>query len=206
MPFPILSSLVALPVAGAILLLLVRGDEEQSAPLARKIALVVSLLVFAETLLLWSRFNVASGDFQFVERHAWIPAFGIDYFVGVDGISLLLLVLTGFLTPLALLSSWESVHKKTRTFCMFVLLLESAMIGVFVSLDLFLFYVFWDAMLIPMYFLIGIWGYDRRIYAAVKFIIYTMAGSVLMLLAILGLAVLHNTATGAYSFDLTRLY
>ena len=93
---------------------------------------------------------------------AWIPAFGIDYFVGVDGISLLLVVLTGFLTPLALLSSWESVHKKTRAFCMFILLLESAMIGVFVSLDLFLFYVFWDAMLIPMYFLIGIWGYDRR--------------------------------------------
>ena len=132
----------------------------------------------------------------------WIPAFGIDYAVGVDGISLLLVVLTGFLTPLALLSSWESVHKKTRAFCIFMLLLESAMIGVFVSLDLFLFYVFWDAMLIPMYFLIGIWGYDRRIYAAVKFILYTMAGSVLMLLAILGLASLHNAATGGYSFDL----
>src|SRR3954471_10259263 len=193
MPFPILSSLVALPVAGAILLLLVRGDEEQSAPLARKIALVVSLLVFAETLLLWSRFNVSSGDFQFVERYAWISSFGIEYFVGVDGISLLLLVLTGFLTPIALLSSWESVHKKTRAFCMVILLLESAMFGVFVSLDLFLFYVFWDAMLIPMYFLIGIWGYDRRIYAAFKFILYTMAGSVLMLLAIVGLAVLHNS-------------
>ena len=99
-----------------------------------------------------------------------------------------LIVLTGFLTPIALLCSWESVHKKTRAFCMFVLALESAMIGVFVSIDLFLFYVFWDAMLIPMYFLIGIWGYERRIYAAVKFILYTMAGSVLMLLAIIGLA------------------
>ena len=191
--FPILTSLVALPIAGAILLLFVRGDEEQSAPFVRKIALIVSLLVFAETLLLWSRFNPASADFQFVERHAWIPAFGIDYAVGVDGISLLLLVLTGFLTPLALLSSWESVHKKTRAFCIFVLLLESAMMGVFVSLDLFLFYVFWDAMLMPMYFLIGIWGYERRIYAAIKFILYTMAGSVLMLLAILGLAYLHST-------------
>ena len=115
-------------------------------------------------------------------------------------------MLTGFLTPLALLGSWESVHKKTKAFCIFVLLLESAMIGVFVSLDLFLFYVFWDAMLIPMYFLIGIWGYDRRIYAAVKFILYTMAGSVLMLLAILGLAYLHSTATGSYSFDLLKLY
>jgi len=115
-------------------------------------------------------------------------------------------VLTGFLTPIALLSSWESVHTKTRAFCMFVLLLESAMLGVFVSLDLFLFYVFWDAMLVPMYFLIGIWGYDRRVYAAVKFILYTMAGSVLMLLAILGLAYLHYTATGSYSFDLLKLY
>src|SRR5262249_60168031 len=118
----------------------------------------------------------------------------ISYAVGVDGISLLLVVLTGFLTPIALASSWQSVHTKTRAFCVFLLLLESAMIGVFVSIDLFLFYVFWDAMLIPMYFLIGIWGYDRRIYAAVKFILYTMAGSVLMLLAILGLAYLHSTA------------
>jgi len=205
MPFPILSSLIALPIVGALLLLFVRGDEE-NAPLARRIALVVSVLVFAETLLLWSRFNAASADFQFVERYAWIPAFGVSYFVGVDGISLFLLVLTGFLTPLALLGSWESVHKKTKAFCIVVLLLESAMIGVFVSLDLFLFYVFWDAMLIPMYFLIGIWGYDRRIYAAVKFILYTMAGSVLMLLAILSLAYLHKETSGAYSFDLLRLY
>jgi NADH-quinone oxidoreductase subunit M len=206
MHFPILTSLVALPVAGAILLLFVNGDEERSAPLVRRIALIVSLLVFAETLLLWSRFNAPSGDFQFVERHAWIPAFGIEYFVGVDGISLLLIVLTGFLTPLALLSSWESVHTKTRAFSIFLLLLEAAMIGVFISLDLFLFYIFWDAMLVPMYFLIGIWGYERRIYAAIKFILYTMAGSVLMLLAILGLAYLHYTTKGVYSFDLLKLY
>ena len=205
MSFPILTSLIALPIVGALLLLFV-GSDEKDAPLVRRIALVVSVLVFAETLLLWSRFNAASADFQFVERHAWIPAFGISYFVGVDGISLLLLVLTGFLTPLALLGSWESVHKKTKAFCIFMLLLESAMIGVFVSLDLFLFYVFWDAMLVPMYFLIGIWGYERRIYAAIKFILYTMAGSVLMLLAILGLAYLHYTATGSYSFDLLKLY
>jgi NADH-quinone oxidoreductase subunit M len=206
MHFPILTSLIALPVVGAILLLFVRGDEEQSAPFVRKIALIVSLLVFAETLLLWSRFNPASADFQFVERHGWITAFGITYFVGVDGISLLLLVLTGFLTPLALLSSWESIHRKTKAFCIFVLLLESAMMGVFVSLDLFLFYVFWDAMLVPMYFLIGIWGYERRVYASIKFILYTMAGSVLMLLAILGLAYVHSTTRGGYSFDLLALY
>jgi NADH-quinone oxidoreductase subunit M len=205
MHFPILTSLVALPIAGAILLLFVR-DDDHNAALIRQIALVVSVLVFAETLLLWARFVPSSPDFQFVERRAWIPAFGISYAVGVDGISLLLLVLTGFLTPLALLCSWESVHKKTRAFCIVVLLLEAAMMGVFVSIDLFLFYVFWDAMLVPMYFLIGIWGYDRRVYAAVKFILYTMAGSVLMLLAILGLAYLHNTTTGVYSFDLQQLY
>src|SRR4029453_13950844 len=166
------------------------------------IALGVSLVVFAVTLLMWARFDPASADFQFVERHAWVPTFGTTYAAGVDGISLVLIVLTGFLTPIALLCSWESVHKKTRAFSMFVLLLEAAMIGVFVSTDLFLFYVFWDAMLIPMYFLIGIWGYDRRIYAAVKFLLYTMAGSVLMLLAILALAFLHSRQTGTYSFDL----
>jgi NADH-quinone oxidoreductase subunit M len=204
MPFPILTSLVVLPIAGSLLLLFVRDDQEHE-PLVRNIALVVSVLVFAETLLLWSRFDAASGDYQFIERHAWIPSFGISYFVGVDGISLLLLVLTGFLTPLALLCSWDSVHKKTRAFCITILLLEAAMMGVFVSLDLFLFYVFWDAMLIPMYFLIGIWGYDRRVYAAVKFILYTMGGSVLMLLAILTLASMQHAATGSYSFDLLKI-
>jgi NADH-quinone oxidoreductase subunit M len=202
MHVPVLTVLVALPALGAALLLFVRDPEGK---LVRNIALVVSALVFAETLLLWSRFDPASADFQFLERHAWIPAFGIDYSVGVDGISLFLLVLTGFLTPLALLSSWESVHKQMKAFCMFMLLLESAMMGVFISLDLFLFYVFWDAMLIPMYFLIGIWGYERRVYAAVKFILYTMGGSVLMLIAILTLASLHDAATGSYSFDLLQI-
>ena len=115
-------------------------------------------------------------------------------------------MLTGFLTPIALLSSWISIEQKVKEFSIFMLLLEAAMIGVFLSLDLFLFYVFWDAMLIPMYFLIGIWGYDQRIYAAIKFMLYTMAGSVLMLVAILGLAYLHSAATGIYSFDLLKLY
>src|SRR6266446_7063742 len=117
-----------------------------------------------------------------------------------------LIVLTAFLTPIALIGSWGSIHKRLKVFCMFILLLESAMIGVFVAIDLFLFYVFWDAMLIPMYFLIGIWGYDRRIYAAIKFILFTMAGSVLMLLAIIGLAALSSSQTGNYSFDLLKLY
>ncbi len=205
MTFPILSTLIALPIVGAFLLFAFTDDEAHESTI-RNAALVVSLLVFGLTLLLWAQFDAASANFQFVERHPWIPAFGIDYSVGVDGISLLLIVLTGFLTPIALLCSWESVHTKTRGFCMLILLLEAAMIGVFVSIDLFLFYVFWDAMLIPMYFLIGIWGYDRRIYAAIKFLLYTMAGSVLMLLAILALAVMHNQQMGTYSFDLQRLF
>jgi NADH-quinone oxidoreductase subunit M len=203
-----LSFIVFLPLVGAILVLLAggRGDRHDREPLVRNLALLTSLVTFAATLVLWWRFDPTSAAYQFEERHAWIPAFGIQYYIGVDGISLLLIVLTGFLTPLALLSSWESVHKNVKLFSFFLLALETAMLGVFVSIDLFLFYVFWDAMLIPMYFLIGIWGYDRRIYAAVKFILYTMAGSVLMLIAIIGLAYIHAEATGSPSFNLLDLY
>ena len=151
--------------------------------------------------------TASSADYQFVERpRAWLPDFGISYHVGVDGISLFLVVLTTFLTPIALLCSWTSIEQRVREFSFFMLVLEAAMIGVFISLDLFLFYVFWDAMLIPMYFLIGIWGYDRRVYASIKFILYTMAGSVLMLVAIIWLAYYHQTATGVPSFDIVDLY
>ena len=201
----LLSLLIAVPLVGACLVLLVPGKDEERAALVRQLGFGISLVVFALTLVLWWRFDPASPEFQFVEKVAWIPAFGIDYHLGVDGISLWLVVLTGFLTPISLLCSWESIEKKTRAFVFFILALEAFMIGVFLALDLFLFYVFWDAMLIPMYFLIGVWGYDRRIYAAVKFMLYTMAGSVLMLVAILGLAYLHSQATGSYSFDYLRL-
>jgi NADH-quinone oxidoreductase subunit M len=204
MTFPILTTIVFLPLAGALALLAMRGEARE--PLVRGVALVVSLATFALSLVLWAGFDPISAEFQFVERYPWIPSFGIFYYVGVDGISLFLIVLTGFLTPLALLSSWRSVHRKVREFSFFVLALETAMLGVFVSIDLFLFYVFWDAMLVPMYFLIGIWGYERRVYAAVKFILYTMAGSVLMLVAILGLAYLHSAATDSVSFSLLDLY
>jgi NADH-quinone oxidoreductase subunit M len=207
--FPLLTSLIVLPIAGAFALFFVPdGDDHgRGERLVKQIALLVSLLVFAATLLLWAQFDGTSAEFQFVESVDWIRDFGISYKVGVDGISLFLLVLTGFLTPLALLGSWHSIHKRVRAFSMFVLLLESAMIGVFVSLDLFLFYVFWDAMLVPMYFLIGIWGYDRRIYASIKFILYTMAGSVLMLLAIIGLAYQAAAGSGGHvTFDLETLY
>src|SRR5687768_14423626 len=166
------------------------------------------MLAFVVTLALWYWFDASPGApaFQFVERYPWIPTFGIEYYVGIDGLSLMLLILTGFLTPIALLSSWHSVDKKIKEFSIFMLLLEASMIGVFCALDIFLFYVFWDFVLIPMYFLIGIWGYDQRIYAAIKFILYTMAGSVLMLVAIIGLSWLHQSVTGQYSFDLLRLY
>src|SRR5581483_7044048 len=201
-----LSLVIFLPLIGALVLLLIGNRDGTRDQFFRVAALAISIVTFAGTLALWAGYKPGTTEFQFVERHAWIPAFGIDYYIGVDGISLLLIVLTGFLTPLALLSSWESVEKKVKEFTIFILLLETAMLGVFSSLDLFLFYVFWDAMLIPMYFLIGIWGYDQRVYAAVKFILYTMAGSVLMLIAIIALAMLHQTQHGAYSFDLLKLY
>ena len=204
----LLSLIVFLPLAGALLVLAAggRGDRPERAPLVRNLALLTSLVTFAATLYLWWRFDPTSAAFQFEEKHAWMPDFGIQYYLGVDGISLFLLVLTGFLTPIALLSSWESVEKGVKAFSFFMLALESAMLGVFVSIDLFLFYIFWDAMLIPMYFLIGVWGYERRIYAAVKFILYTMAGSVLMLIAIIALAVAHSSANGSPSFNLLDLY
>ncbi len=204
----LLTLIVFLPLVGAIAALVAGDRRGRRAGAVRVVALAASLVVFALTLILWARFNPSdqAPEFQFVQHYDWIPSFGISYFVGIDGISLFLVVLTGFLTPIALLSSWGSVTQRVREFSFFVLALEAGMLGVFVSLDLFLFYLFWDAMLVPMYFLIGVWGYERRIYAAVKFILYTMAGSVLMLIAIIGLAYTHYAVTGSYSFNLIELY
>jgi NADH-quinone oxidoreductase subunit M len=198
----LLTSLIVVPLAGGLMALVAGGRRSRG---AKPVALAASLATLALSLVMWASFDPASDTYQLVERYTWLPDFGISYHIGVDGISLLLVVLTAFLTPVALLASWESIEKRVSEFCFFMLALEAAIIGVFVSLDLFLFYVFWDAMLIPMYFLIGIWGYDQRIYAAVKFILYTMAGSVLMLIAILWLAWHHQTATGVPSFDLMDL-
>jgi NADH-quinone oxidoreductase subunit M len=195
--FHLLSLLIFLPVAGALLVALTRRE---SRTLQKAIGLVVSLAVFALSLLLVSGFRDVAG-MQFIEKRPWIPAWGISYHVGIDGLSLWLVILTTFLTPLCLLGSWSSIETRVREFVLFMLLLEAGMIGVFVALDLFLFYVFWEAMLIPMYFLIGIWGHERRVYAAVKFFLYTFAGSVLMLVAFL---VLYNAA-GIGTFDIPRL-
>ena len=202
MNMPILTLLVALPFVGGAAVLLTGRDR---ASMTRWIALGISLITFVLSLMMWTQFDPTQAGYQLEEVHSWMPDFGISYHVGIDGISLLLVVLTTFLTPIALLCSWESVDQRVREFSFFMLALEAAMIGVFISLDLFLFYVFWDAMLIPMYFLIGIWGYDRRIYASIKFILYTMAGSVLMLIAILWLAYQHQVVHGVPSFDLEAL-
>ncbi len=193
----LLSLLILLPVAGAVLVALTgRGSES----LQKGIGLAVSGAAFLLSLLLVTGFQDVA-TLQFVEQRPWIPAWGISYHVGIDGLSLWLVILTTFLTPLCLLGSWSSIEKRVREFVVFMLLLEAGMIGVFVALDLFLFYVFWEAMLIPMYFLIGVWGHERRIYAAIKFFLYTFAGSVLMLVAFL---VLYKNA-GLGSFDIPRL-
>ena len=202
MTMPFLTLLVVLPLVGAALLFVTgRGQDK----LVRNLALGISLVTFALSLVVWMKFDPTSADYQFVERHAWLPDFGISYHVGIDGISLLLVVLTTFLTPIALLCSWDSIEDRVRAFSFFMLVLEAAMIGVFVSLDLLLFYLFFEASLVPMFFLIGIWGGERRIYAAVKFFIYTAVGSLLMLVGIIALYFVHHEATGVGTFDYTLL-
>jgi NADH-quinone oxidoreductase subunit M len=144
---------------------------------------------------------------QFVERYNWLPQYGISYYVGIDGFSLLLIMLTTFLTPLCVMATWTDIQVKVKEFMICILALMSGMVGVFVSLDLFLFYVFWEVMLIPMYLLIGVWGNPaRRVYAAIKFFLFTMFGSLLMLVAILVLYFHYGKTTGTYTFDLLKLY
>src|SRR5256885_2156801 len=167
---------------------------------AKRLALVATLVEFALSVPLWWRFVPANG-MQFTQVFAWIPGWGIHYRVGVDGISLFLVLLTTFLTPLSVLGSYQYITKRERAFYALLLALTTGMIGVFVSLDLFLFYVMWEVMLIPMYFLIGVWGGENRLYAAIKFFIYTMFGSLLMLVAILGLVFAVAAKTGVTSFE-----
>ncbi len=193
----LLSVLIFLPTAGALLMLLFPESRTNA---ARGFALFVSVLEFAISIPLWTRFSIGTASFQFGERMAWIPSFGISYAVGIDGISLVLILLTTLLTPVSLLFSWTHVEKSVRAFSIAFLVLETGMIGSLAALDLALFYVFWEVMLVPMYFIIGIWGGSRRIYAAMKFFLFTMAGSLLMFLAILYLAVRHHALTGRWSF------
>ena len=185
----LLTVITFLPLFSVAALLLLRSDDHLW---IRRIALAASLAEFAVSLLLLRGFDPTTATYQFQEFHNWIGE-AIHYHLGVDGISLFLVLLTTFLTPLAILCSWQSVRVNVKGFFVALLVIETAMIGVFVSLDLFLFFVFWEMTLIPMYFLIGMWGHDHRIYAAVKFILYTMFGSILMLVAILWLYNLTGT-------------
>ena len=185
----LLSLVTFLPMLGVAAALLLKSDDHVW---IRRIALATSLVEFVISLLLIRGFDSANPNFQLQEWHNWIGA-GIHYHLGIDGISLFLVILTTFLTPLAILCSWQSIQKNVKGFFISLLVIETAMIGVFVSLDLFLFFVFWELTLIPMYFIVGIWGHERRVYAAIKFILYTMFGSILMLVAILWL---YNLSPG----------
>ena len=200
--FPILSLTTFLPLVGAILLLMVGREQIRS---LRNLAFLVSVATFAVSLPIPFVYDQTTPAMQFVERAAWIPSLGVTYFVGLDGISLWLVMLTTFLSPLAILCSFESIKHRAKEYYVFMLVLETGMLGVFLSLDFFLFYVFWEVMLVPMYFLIGVWGSDRRLYSAIKFFLYTLFGSVVMLLGILAIYFYAGAQTGTYTFDVLEL-
>ncbi len=195
-----LTAIIFLPaLAGAAVLL---APEKR----VKILGIASSVAVFILSIVLALGFDAQSAEFQLTARTVWIPAFHISYYVGVDGLSLLLVLLTTLLTPIALLASWNSVDRRVKEFTFMILLLETGMLGVFCALDLFLFYIFWEAMLIPMYFLIGIWGGENRVYAAIKFFLYTMFGSLLMLVAIIWLGVYASMLPGGeFTTDLTAL-
>jgi NADH-quinone oxidoreductase subunit M len=203
-PDSILTITIFLPLAGFVALFLV----PKTAPTAIKlVGLISSALTFAVSILLYVDFDAAASGFQFVQMADWIPGLNISYHVGIDGMSLLLILLTTFLTPIALLGTYNSVTNRLREYTMMILLLEVGMLGVFAALDIFLFYVFWEAMLIPMYFIIGVWGGKERIYAAVKFVLFTLFGSLLMLVAILVLGYMASTLPGGrFTLNLLELY
>ena len=202
--FPLLSLIIFLPLIGALLLLIVDRENDS---LQRWVAFISTSIVFGLTLILYAGFDATTSDMQFVESYKWLPSIGIKYYLGVDGISLFMLMLTAFLTPICVVASWTDIKFRLKEFLFCLLLLETAILGVFVALDLFLFYIFWEIMLIPMALLILVWGNPaRRVYAAVKFFIYTMSGSLFMLIGILVLYFYQGQSTGTYSFDLLQMY
>jgi NADH-quinone oxidoreductase subunit M len=197
-----LSLLVFLPTLGALILLLIPREMTQA---LFKTSLATAILTFLWSLRILWRFIPTQGEMQFTERLSWVPAYGIEYFIGIDGLSLFLVLLTTFLGPIVILASW-SITEKIKEYLFFILILETGMIGTLVALDLFLFYVFWEVMLVPMYFIIGVWGGPNRIYAAIKFVLYTMSGSLLMLVAIIYITTRNAQITGILTFDLLRIY
>jgi NADH-quinone oxidoreductase subunit M len=191
--WPILSLTTFLPLVGAAFILLIRGEPDVVARNARNVALWTSLITFVLSLFIWLNFDNTTAAFQMVERADWIPAFKINYHMGVDGISVLFVLLSTFLTPLCILASWESIKVRVKEYMIAFLVLETLMVGMFCALDFMLFYVFFEGVLIPMFLIIGVWGGARRVYAAFKFFLYTLLGSVLMLLAILAMYFVAGT-------------
>ncbi|NBO19427.1 MAG: NADH-quinone oxidoreductase subunit M, partial [Proteobacteria bacterium] len=181
----LLTALILLPLLGALVILLFTRDGQAGADEARYIALFTTVVTFAASLLCWVGFDATTAEFQFVEKHAWFDGLNIFYYLGIDGISLFMVLLTTFLMPICILCSWKSIEKRVRAFMVNFLILEAFVIGVFCALDALMFYVFFEGMLIPMYLIIGIWGGQRRIYAAFKFFLYTFIGSVLFLVALM---------------------
>jgi NADH-quinone oxidoreductase subunit M len=200
---PLLSTILFLPLAGAILLLVVPRRQEAA---IKWIANLFATAGFLVSLPLWWGYDLQAGGFQFIERGTWIPSIGASYFLGVDGFSVLMVLLTTLIGAISVLCSWTAITERVKEYYIFLLVLQTGMLGAFMSLDLLLFFLFWEVMLVPMYFLIGIWGSDRRLYSAIKFFIYTLVGSVVMLLGILAIYFHHHEVTGVYSFDLTEWY
>jgi NADH-quinone oxidoreductase subunit M len=196
----LLSVILFTPLAGALLLLFVSAQRTDA---IRWIANLFGAAGFAVSLPLWVRYQPQGEPWQFVERGEWIPSIGASYFLGVDGISVLFVLLTTLIGAIAILSSWTAVTERVKEYYVFLLVLQTGLIGAFVSLDVLLFFLFWEVMLVPMYFLIGIWGVGRPLYSAIKFFLYTLAGSVVMLLGILALYFFNHSATGVYTFDVT---
>src|SRR5882762_10356594 len=198
----LLSIILFAPIAGMLVLLLIPSSAKTFIKLW---ANLVTFAVFLISLPLVTRFDNKALGYQMVERADWIPSLGAKYLIGIDGISLLLVMLTTVISFLAILSSWNAIEDRLKEYYAMFLLLETGMIGVFLSLDFFLFYVFWELVLVPMYFIIGVWGGPRKLYAAIKFFLYTLAGSVLMLLGILTLYFQHFTQFHFYSFEISDL-
>ncbi|HWI11584.1 MAG TPA: NADH-quinone oxidoreductase subunit M, partial [Burkholderiaceae bacterium] len=185
--WPVLTLVTFLPLVGAAFILVVRGDEQTVASNARWVALWTTLVTFVVSLALWFDFDRGTAAFQFVERAPWFPGTTISYHMGVDGVSVLFVLLSTFLMPICILASWEAIEYRVREYMIAFLVLETMMVGTFCALDLVLFYVFFEGVLIPMFLIIGIWGHGRRVYSAFKFFLYTLAGSVLMLIALMAM-------------------
>src|ERR1700751_3595287 len=205
----ILSIILFTPLIGAILLIFVPKENKDA---IRWIANIFAIAGFVVSLplipMFWARRFDATHAFKFMEGapNNWIPTIGAGYYIGIDGISFLLIMLTTLLGWISILSSWTAIENRVKEYYIWFLVLQTGMLGVFMALDFFLFFVFWEAMLVPMYLLIGIWGGPRKLYAAIKFFLYTLVGSVLMLLGILYLYFHHHTVTGVYTFNILELY